>query len=185
MWTNQKATKLSCADSLTEMCVFQLFWALLLTEMTNLPTISFTSTSEILTLSYTWGVKKVPFSGWASPHRSLEGLINPQARQTIRDTKELGNRPLSHGDRFVSGDLKAFIKSLVLFTRLAVHKQSFLNLLRQNGCRVTSVYFGVLNVLVHHKHFRQSFRARSGVPWVRKLGYVCIREIVKPVLMQL
>ena len=111
MRTNQKARKLCRADSLTDMCIFQLFWALLLTEMTNLPTISFTSTSEILTLSYTWRVKKVPFSGWASPHWSLEGLINPQARQTIRDTKELGNRPLSQGRRpFCFRRFKSFVK---------------------------------------------------------------------------
>ena len=96
--------------SLTK-CIFQLFWALLRTEMTNLPTISFTSISEILTLSYTWGMKKVPFSGWASPHWPLEGQINPQARQTIRNTKELGNRPLSDGDHFVSGDLKSFYEA--------------------------------------------------------------------------
>ena len=55
-------------------------------------------------------MKKVPFSGGASPHWSLEGLINPQARQTIPDTKELGNGPLSHGGHFVAGDLKSFVK---------------------------------------------------------------------------
>ena len=31
--------------------------------------------------------------------------------------------------------------SLVQRTRLAVHKQSFKNLLRQNGCRMTKVYW--------------------------------------------
>ena len=110
MWTNQKARKLLRANSLTDIIHLSALWALLRTEMTNLPTISFASTSEILTLSYTWGVKKVPFSGWASPHWSLEGQTNPQARQTIRDTKELGNRRLSDGDHFVSGDLKSFVK---------------------------------------------------------------------------
>ena len=34
--------------------------------------------------------------------------------------------------------------SLVLSMRLAVHKQSFLNLLRQNGHRMTKVYWGML-----------------------------------------
>ena len=34
---------------------------------------------------------------------------NPQARHTIRDTKELGNRPLSRGRHFVLGDLKSFV----------------------------------------------------------------------------
>ena len=100
MWTNQKARKLSCADSLTDIMLFQLLWALLRTEVTNFRTVSFTSTCEILILSYTW----------ASPHRSLEGLIKPQARQTIPDTKELGNGPLSHDGHFVSGDLKSFVK---------------------------------------------------------------------------
>ena len=42
--------------------------------MTNLPTVSFTSTREILTLSCTWGMKKGPLSGWASPHWSLGGF---------------------------------------------------------------------------------------------------------------
>ena len=101
----------SLAPTLSQtLCIVHLCWALLRTEITNLPTISFTSTSEIFTLSCTWGMKKVPFSGWASPHWSLEGLINPQARQTIPDTKELGNGPLSHGGHFVSGDLKSFVK---------------------------------------------------------------------------
>ena len=42
-------------------------------------------------------------------------------------------RPLSRGGHFISG-------IFLLRTRLAVHKQSFLNLLRQNGRRVTKVY---------------------------------------------
>ena len=43
--------------------------------------------------------------------------------------KKRSYRPLSCGGHFVSGDWKSF-----------VHKQSFLNLLSQNGCRVTKVY---------------------------------------------
>ena len=54
------------------------------------------------------------------------------------------NRPLSCSGHFVSGDLKSLcMASLVLSMRLAMHikkKQSFLNLLRQNGRRVTKVY---------------------------------------------
>ena len=48
--------------------------------------------------------------------------------------------PLSRGGHFVSGDLKGFVYapySLVLSTRPGLHNQSFLNLLRQNGRRVT------------------------------------------------
>ena len=49
------------------------------------------------------------------------------------------------GGHFVSGDLKSIVYTrLVLSTRLAVHKQSFLNLLRQNGRRVTKVYSAIL-----------------------------------------
>ena len=39
--------------------------------MTDFPTLSYTSTSEIPTLSYTWSLKKVPLLGKASPYRPL------------------------------------------------------------------------------------------------------------------
>ena len=55
-----------------------------------------------------------------------------------------------------------------------MHTQSFLNLPRQNGCRVTKVYFGVLDVLVHHKHFWRSFRVRSSASWVRILVHCAL-----------
>ena len=45
--------------------------ALVDTYMTDFPTLSYTSTQEIPTLSYIWSTKKVPFSGGASPYRSL------------------------------------------------------------------------------------------------------------------
>ena len=49
------------------------------------------------------------------------------------------------GSHFVSGDLKSIVYTrLVLSRRLAVHKQSFLNLLKQNGRRVTKVYSAIL-----------------------------------------
>ena len=47
-------------------------------------------------------------------------------------------KPLSCGSHFVSGDFESFVYAER--TRLAVHKQSFLNLLTQNGHRVTQVY---------------------------------------------
>ena len=52
------------------------------------------------------------------------------------------NRPLSRGGHFVSGFKKLCLctASLVERTRLAMHKQCFLNLLRQNGRCMTKVY---------------------------------------------
>ena len=41
------------------------------TEITDFPTLSCTSTSEIPTLSWPWGLYKVPLSGAASPYRPL------------------------------------------------------------------------------------------------------------------
>ena len=43
--------------------------------------------------------------------------------------KKRSYRPLSHSSHFVSGDWKSF-----------VHKQSFLNLLRQSSCQMTKAY---------------------------------------------
>lgn len=45
------------------------------------------------------------------------------------------NRPLSQGGHFVSGVLESFV-----YVRLALHKQSFLNLPRQNVRHVTKGY---------------------------------------------
>ena len=42
--------------------------------MTDFITLSFTSTREIPTFSYTWNLKKVPLSGGASPYRILKGV---------------------------------------------------------------------------------------------------------------
>ena len=36
-------------------------WDILQTEMTDFPTLSYTSTSDFTTLSHTWSVKKVPY----------------------------------------------------------------------------------------------------------------------------
>ena len=44
------------------------------TEMVDFATLSFTSTIEIPTLSYTWSLIKVPHSGGASPYRPLWGV---------------------------------------------------------------------------------------------------------------
>ena len=46
-------------------CICQPILAFLQTEMTLFATFSLTSTSEILTLSYAWGLKKIPLSGGA------------------------------------------------------------------------------------------------------------------------
>ena len=45
------------------------FLGFLPTEMTVFPILSYTSTSEIPNLSYTWGLKMVPLPGGASPYR--------------------------------------------------------------------------------------------------------------------
>ena len=52
------------------------------------------------------------------------------------------NRPLSGGGHFVSRFKKLCLcpASLIERTRLAGHKQSFFNVLRQNGRHVTKVY---------------------------------------------
>ena len=41
------------------------------TEMTDFPILSYTSTSKIPTLSYTWCLKKIAFSGGAFPYWPL------------------------------------------------------------------------------------------------------------------
>ena len=46
-------------------CIFQLFWVFLQTAMTDFPILSYTLISEIPTLSCTWSLKKIPFSGGA------------------------------------------------------------------------------------------------------------------------
>ena len=65
------------------------------------------------------------------------------------DSSITDNRDLSRCGHFVSEELCLCTASLVLSTRLAVHKQTFLNLLRQNGRRVTKVYYGCICLLSH------------------------------------
>ena len=45
--------------------------------MTDFPTLSYTSTREIPTLSYTWNVKKVTLYDGASPYRPLQVVPPP------------------------------------------------------------------------------------------------------------
>ena len=49
--------------------------AFLQTEVTDFPTLIlqyiYTSTKEMVTLSYTWGLKKIPLSGGVSPYRQI------------------------------------------------------------------------------------------------------------------
>ena len=69
-WINHKNQKLFTATK----CICWPFGTRFLpTEMTDLSTLSYTSTSEIPTLSYlwTWSLRKVPISGGASPYRPL------------------------------------------------------------------------------------------------------------------
>ena len=49
--------------------ICQPFWALSQTQMTDLPTLLYTSTCQIPTLSYTCSLNKIPLSGGASPYR--------------------------------------------------------------------------------------------------------------------
>ena len=49
----------------TTECIFQLYWVFLQTAMTDFPILSYTLISEIPTLSCTWSLKKIPFSGGA------------------------------------------------------------------------------------------------------------------------
>ena len=39
--------------------------------------LSYTSSSEMPTLSYTWSLKKIPLSGGASPYRPSQGVPRP------------------------------------------------------------------------------------------------------------
>ena len=57
-------------------------------EMTDFLTLSYTSTSEIPTLSYTWGLKKVPISGKASLYRPLKGVPPPPSRLGSRTVQK-------------------------------------------------------------------------------------------------
>ena len=47
------------------------------TQMTDFPTLWYTSTSKIHTLSYTWSLKKVLLSSGAFPYRPSYGLLPP------------------------------------------------------------------------------------------------------------
>ena len=48
------------------------------TQMTDFPTLWYTSTSKIHTLSYTWSLKKVLLSSGAFPYRPSYGLPTPR-----------------------------------------------------------------------------------------------------------
>ena len=51
--------------------IYYPFWALSQTQMTDFPSLLYTSTSEIPTLSYSGSLKKIPISGGASPYGLL------------------------------------------------------------------------------------------------------------------
>ena len=118
---------------------------------------------SILAFEWTWGwgwpcfdTNLLPFQNkFCSKNTSLhkknmiyitkqEGLYQNKVNFSLVSTCNCNSR-LSRGGHFVSGDLKSFVfepYSLVLSTRLGVHKQSFLNLPRQNGRRVTKANMG-------------------------------------------
>ena len=50
--------------------------------MTDFTTLSYTSTSEIPALSYTWSLKRLPLLGGASPYRPLYRVPPPPPHQT-------------------------------------------------------------------------------------------------------
>ena len=82
----------------------------------------------------------------------LHGLLNITHCPAVTGTPISGNGRLSRGGHFVSGDLRSFVyaplgpPSLVLSMRVAVQKQSFLNLLRQNRCRATKVHYQATDI---------------------------------------
>ena len=112
---------------------------------------------------YNWNTKFIcfifPLFSFQLPRttRKHNSVLYPGANQ-IFSILCWGQRNKSYSRGWISVSLLLKIKkgsidlknlclctaSLVLSTRLAVHKQSFLNLLRQNGRRVTKVSWGIL-----------------------------------------
>ena len=58
-------------------CSFWPLWTFSQIEMIDFPILSYTSTCKISTLSYAWSLKRVLFSGGASPYRPLLGVPPP------------------------------------------------------------------------------------------------------------
>ena len=58
-------------------CSFWPLWTFSQIEMTDFPILSYTSTCKISTLSYAWSLKRVIFSGGASPYRPFLGVPPP------------------------------------------------------------------------------------------------------------
>ena len=89
-------------------------WTLLQTQMTDFPSLSYTSTSKIPTLSYTWSLRKIPLSGRASPYRPL--LRAPQGISASLQTR------LSEFDWALVHTYPFCLKTDVFFYALA-HRQ--------------------------------------------------------------
>ena len=61
------------------------------TQITDLPTLSYTTTSKILTLSYTLSLKKVPLSGYYREYPPPPGLcLEVESRVVKKENKPLG-----------------------------------------------------------------------------------------------
>ena len=56
--------------------------------MADFPTLSYTSTSKILTLSYTWSLKKVPLSSGACPYRPVWEIPPSPGIQILKSKSE-------------------------------------------------------------------------------------------------
>ena len=59
---------------------------MLQTEMTDSPTLSYTSTSEISTPSYTWSLKKGTPLGWSLPYKAIMRSNPPPSPPFPKDT---------------------------------------------------------------------------------------------------
>ena len=61
------------------------------TQITDLPTLSYTTTSKIPTLSYTLSLKKVPLSGYYREYPPPPGLcLEVESRVVKKENKPLG-----------------------------------------------------------------------------------------------
>ena len=75
-WINHKTRTFSQLFHCIKMHLLALL-SLFTDKMAYFPTHSYTSTSEIPKISFTWRLKKVPVWGGASPYRPLKGVTSP------------------------------------------------------------------------------------------------------------
>ena len=60
------------------------------TQITDLPTLSYTTTSKIPTLSYTLSLKKVPLSGYCREYPPPGLCLEVESRVVKKENKPLG-----------------------------------------------------------------------------------------------